>query len=145
MASRGRIMCSEPEGTIGVILYSVPVLYGYSEDGKFLYHVRLMGISPRVIEERGIGRSLRYKEWSVGQSVLVRPYVDAAGDFNLTYWTRVERGQKTPTHLYRVNAQTGEGQFLGNAPLIYAAHRDYFVQMWVDPYPFFRIIGLEEK
>lgn len=141
----GRITCSEKHGVLGFVLKRIPILYAYSEDGTFLWHVRFERIeSPQVHELRG-GSRVTYKPPSLGQGYLVRMVADTEGYFNLVYSVEVEAGKRTPWHYFRVDALTGEGEFLGNAPLIRAIHPDFVVQSWDLPYPVVRLIRTETE
>ena len=92
------------------------------------------------MEERNGGRSLTYKNPSVGESRLVRLFVDANSHFNVSYMVTLGPGQKTPWHLFRINAQTGYGNYAGHAPMLRAIYRDFVVQSWDHPYPAIRAI-----
>ena len=137
---KSKLACSERHGIVAIVLNRIPILYGYAEDGTFLYRVNFVGIEPPPMVERGLGRSLTFKDWSVGHGVLSRMFVDAKGDFNLAYMINADRGKETPWHYYRINAQNGQSQYFGNAPLIEAVDRELLVLSWNHPFPGLRII-----
>ena len=145
IVSNSKLVCSEQHGMVAMVPDGIPILYGYAEDGTYLYRVNFVDIEPPPIVERGKGRSVTYKNWSAGQGILYRIFVDAFGDFNLAYVINADRGKETPWHYYRINAQNGQSRYLGNAPLIQAVDREFLVLSWAHPFPVLRIIRYEAQ
>ena len=142
--SGSRIACSKRHGVVGMIVGRIPVLHGYSGDGELLWRVKFEDIKFTPVEETDGGRSLFYKNSSKGDAFGTNLFVDEDGEhFNLTYTVNAGPGKLTPSHYYRVDAQTGYGHYVGHAPVLRARHRDYVIQYFNSPHPTLRILHFD--
>ena len=144
LSGRGLIACSEMHNVVGFIREGVPVLTGYAaNNGSMLWRVKFKGFKPTVIEERGWDR-MSHMNISPGQSLADRLFSDSDGHLNLAYiyWTR--RGRPTPRHIFRIDAVSGEGTYLGHNLGIVAKHDDYILHSFNVPYPRLDIVLINQ-
>lgn len=123
LSDRGHLACSEQHAMIAHIRTYVPVLTGYKETGEVTWQVLFPDFKPRKVEvsrtEDGRER-ISLDNPVIGDNFFVDLFTDSSGDyFYVKHSTRVgprEDGSVVVHDVFRVDARTGEGSYLGNAP-----------------------------
>ncbi len=119
-SGRGLLACSEEHRIVGLIRENIPVFTGYTEAGDVAWHVTFADFKScsvvETIADDG-APTMQYHTTEPGQSVFEKVFTDSSGDLYVQYNTGVQSGRK-PRHLFRIDALTGEGQYLGNAPRV---------------------------
>jgi len=134
----GLIACSEAHGIVALNRLNSPVVTGYREDGEMAWQVKLADFDPVRMAEyspRGWG----WHRPEPGQSMLRSIFTDPAGDFYVHYLTYEKKGfDNTPDHgpLFKIDARTGEGTYLGIAPsVVRGIDSGYVFSTTNDPFP----------
>ena len=117
LSGMGLMSCSEPHGIVALNRVNAPILTGYRENGEMAWQVKFDGFDPVHFREyeRG-GWSLDFP--AAGQSMILSITTDPAGDFYVHYMTfdgrqPVSGQQHGP--VFKIDAQTGLGRYLGHA------------------------------
>lgn len=141
LSGKGQLVCSEKHRIVGSIRRNVPLLTGYSEAGEIVWRVKFGDFkSAQVIEkQKEDGRpSILFKVPVSGESVFSTAFSDASGDFFVQYVTINDSTDEVPTkrHLFKVQAQTGEGTYLGRTNMrVYAIGAEHVFAGVNRPYP----------
>lgn len=113
----GLIACSEAHGIVALNRLNAPVVTGYREDGEMAWQVKLADFDPVRMAEYS-PRAWNWRPPEPGQSWLRSIFTDPAGDFYVQYLTFEKKGfDNSPAHghLFKIDARTGEGTYLGIA------------------------------
>jgi len=115
----GLIACSEAHGIVALNRLNAPVVTGYREDGEMAWQVKLADFDPVQMAEY-TQRSWGWHPPKPGQSMLQSIFTDPAGDFYVHYLTfgRPQEGRQYSGPLFKIDARTGEGTYLGMAPSV---------------------------
>lgn len=134
----GLIACSEAHGIVALNRLNAPVVTGYREDGEMAWQVKLADFDPVRMAEyspRGWG----WHPPEPGQSMLRSLFTDPAGDFYVQYLTFEKKGfANTPAQgpLFKIDARTGEGTYLGIAPgVVQGIDSGYVFSSTNSPFP----------
>lgn len=140
-SARGMLACNEEHSIVGWIRENVPVFTGFTESGELAWRVKFDGFKPfRVIEtvdDEGRAR-ITYTVPELGESIFENVFSDSSGDFYVRYSTMMEavgRGFKTARHLFRINARTGEGEYVGTSAHVHAVDGDRVISTSNRPFP----------
>ncbi len=141
LSTRGLLACSEEEGIVAWAREYIPVLTGFTEIGEVAWQVFFADFkSHKIIEsqaEDGTPQVMFYRP-EVGESIFGTLFTDSSGNyFYVGYTTMVDSANSrlhSKIHLFRVDARTGEGTYLGDAPHVYAVDTNHIITM--DNYPF---------
>ena len=145
LSGTGLIACSEMHNVVGFIREGVPVLTGYAaNNGSMLWRVKFEGFKPTVIEEEDRDTLIHMKS-EPGQSLARLLFADSGGFLNIAYIYFTRRGRPTPRHIFRIDAVSGEGTYLGHDKAIVAKHDDYVVHLYNYPYPSLEIISISRQ
>ncbi len=137
MSRMGLLACSEVHGIVALNRVWAPVVTGYKEDGEIAWHVEFADLYPSSIEEYEDG------DWGFillepGQRRLETIFTDPAGDLYVQYVTIQERGaDRRPNYgpLFKIDARTGLGTYLGSAPSVEGIDSGYGFSVTYLPFP----------
>ena len=134
----GLIACSEAHGIVALNRLNAPVVTGYREDGEMAWQVKLADFDPVRMAEYS-PRAWGWYPPEPGQSMLRSLFTDPAGDFYVQYLTFEKKGfANSPAHgpLFKIDARTGEGTYLGIAPgVVQGIDSGYVFSMTNSPFP----------
>ena len=120
LSRQGLMACSEAHGIVALNRLNAPVVTGYKEDGEMAWQVKFADFDPVHLAEFS-PRAWTWYPPKPGQSLLQSIFTDPAGDFYVHYLTFEKKGfDNTPDHgpLFKIDARTGEGTYLGLAPSV---------------------------
>ena len=154
LSDSGYLACSEQHAMIAHIRSYVPVVTGYKETGEAAWQVLFPDFKPSRVEVSRTedGReSIFLGNPVIGENSFVDLFTDSSGDyFYVKHSTHVgprEDGSIVVHDVFRVDARTGEGSYLGNAPLG-QMHTDlddpYVITAWNYPFPRVKIYKVRE-
>ena len=138
MSRMGNVACSEAHGIVVLNRVWAPVVTGYREDGKVAWHVKFAGFDPNYFAEYEGG------DWGVnplkpGQRRLENIFADPAGNVYVQYVTvhgRDKAGSRPYSGpLFKIDARTGLGQYLGHAPSVKGMDTGYGFSFTNEPFP----------
>ena len=137
MSRQGTVACSEDHGVVALNRVNAPVVTGYNENGERVWQVRFADFDPmQYVEYTGPGWGCCTDE--PGQARITSLFSDSAGDFYVQYTVMEENGDPaTRDHgpLFRIDARTGEGAYVGRAPPILDIDGDYAFAASNFPFP----------
>ena len=137
MSRHGEMACSEEHGVVALNRVNAPVVTGYNEEGDKIWQIKLADFDPlQYVELSNPGW-----DWDTperGKAQLISLFSDSSGDFYVQY--RVAEGAGFESFadrgpLFRIDAQTGEGTYFGQAPHVWDIDGDYVFSGSNDPYP----------
>ena len=135
---RGLIACSEAHGIVALNRLNAPVVTGYREDGEMAWQVKLADFDP-VRTAEYFPRGWGWHPPEPGQSMLRSLFTDPAGDFYVQYLTFEKKGfANNPAQgpLFKIDARTGEGTYLGIAPgVVQGIDSGYVFSTTNSPFP----------
>ena len=137
LSRRGFLACSEQHRLVGLIRENIPVFTAYTENGEIAWQVKFADFTSYVVEETLLESgvpAIGYRSPTAGQSMFTHMFVGASGDFYVQYFTVAEHGPWM-THLFRINAASGEGQYLGDMSQIRAVDADHVLIVRRVPFP----------
>ena len=137
MSRMGLMTCSEAHGIVVLNRVWAPVVTGYREDGEVAWHVKFADLYPNSIEE------YEDSDWDFvplepGQRRLETIFTDPAGNLFVQYVTIQERGpDRGPNYgpLFKIDARTGLGTYLGSAPSVMGIDSGYGFSVTNVPFP----------
>ena len=133
----GSIACSEKHGIVALNRVNAPVITGYREDGEVAWQVKLADFDPLMYietDQPGWGRDMPTR----GKGLIRSLFTDSDGDFYVHYSVAEGRGFDTiPDHgpLFRIDALTGLGTYLGNIPPVREIDGSYVFSASNSPFP----------
>ncbi len=137
MSRQGMLACSEEHGVVALNRVNAPVLTGYNEQGDEIWQVRFADFDPsRFMEFSGNAWGCCTSE--PGQASFTSLFSDSSGDFYVQYSVVEQDGDpSTRDHgpLFRIDARTGEGIYVGRAPHILDIDGDYVFSASNYPFP----------
>lgn len=148
--SDGPVACSEEAGVVVTMFKYLPIVYGYSEDGRLLWASRLEDFHAiRIVEERD-ERGVPEVSFDGGKAYdLAVSLQDAPNGLVVVQTARYTpesvRDAREPAELdtYVLSAATGQGVYVGNGlPRISAVSRERVLAGVSDPFPQVRILAL---
>ncbi len=110
LSKMGSIACSEKHGIVALNRVNAPVITGYTEDGEVVWQIKLADFAPLQFIELsppGWGGDIP----KPGKALIWSLFTDSAGDFYVYYHVIEGDG-----HLFKIEAQTGKGTYLGKSP-----------------------------
>ncbi len=132
LSRQGIMGCSEKHGIVALNRVNAPVITGYREDGAPAWQVKLADFKPvRMAEYEGPGWGW-YPSRS-GDSMIQEIATDNDGNF-LVYYAELKAGVESG-HVFRIDAATGEGAYLGRAPNVRAVESGYVLSASNNPFP----------
>ena len=137
MSRHGMMACSEEHGVVALNRVNSPVVTGYNEEGDKLWQVKLADFDPlQYIELSNPGWG--WDRPKRGKAQLLSLFSDSSGDFYI--WYRIAEGYGFESFsddgpLFRVDARTGEGTYLGQAPRVWDIDGDYVFSGSNEPFP----------
>ncbi len=137
MSRQGMLACSEEHGVVALNRVNAPVLTGYNEQGVEIWQVRLADFDPAKIIEYS-GNAWGWGRPEPGQAFLSSLFSDSSGDFYVQYSIVEQDGDpSTRDHgpLFRIEARTGEGMYVGRAPHILDIDGDFVFSASNYPFP----------
>ncbi len=121
MSVGGLLACNKRHGIVGWIRQHVPVLRGYTAQGEPLWITKFADFEPSGLVSgfRPDGIPTIIPELpEYGESMFVTLIADQADNFYVEYFTHPDVTQPddigNPSPLFRINARTGKGEYLGN-------------------------------
>ena len=134
----GDLACSEAHGIVALNRVWAPVITGYRDNGEIAWHVKFAGIDVNYIPEHEDGKLGLSHPYELGQRRFDYLFTDPAGDFYVQYtiWAgrgldrRLDRGP-----LFKVDAATGLGTYLGTAPTLSGYDAGYGFSVFNHPFP----------
>ncbi len=117
MSMEGFLACNKRHGVVGWIRQHVPALMGYTAQGELLWITKFADYEPSGVvagfmEDDG-SPTVEQGPPEDGESMFVSLIADQADNFYVGYFTQSkERGNPLP--LFRINARTGKGEYLGD-------------------------------
>ena len=117
MSIEGFLACNKRHGVVGWIRQHVPALMGYTAQGELLWITKFADYEPSGVvagfmEDDG-SPTVEQGPPEDGESMFVSLIADQADNFYVGYFTQSkERGNPLP--LFRINARTGKGEYLGD-------------------------------
>ena len=137
LSRHGMIACSEEHGVVALNRVNAPAITGYDEEGGKIWQVKLADFDPlQYIEYSDPGWG-----WDTpkrGKAQLLSLFSDSSGDFYV--WYRVAEGKAFESFadrgpLFRIDARTGQGTYLGQSPRVWDIDGDYVFSGSNDPFP----------
>lgn len=141
LSKRGSIACSEKHGIVALNRVNAPVITGYREDGSLAWQVKLADFDPLMHMETKSESGGSGWGWYMpnrGKGLIGALFTDSAGDFYVHYSVAEGQGWDTiPDHgpLFRIDALTGEGAYLGNTPPVREIDGSYVFSASNSPFP----------
>ncbi|MFL5383491.1 MAG: hypothetical protein ACJ8GN_13310 [Longimicrobiaceae bacterium] len=148
--SDGPIACSEEAGVVVTMFKYLPIVYGYSAEGRLLWASRLEDFRPiRIVEERD-ERGVPEVGFDGGEPYDLAVSLQGAPQGLVV----VQTARYTPESIrngrepavfdtYLLSAATGQGVYVGNGlPRISAVSRERVLAGVTDPFPQVRILAL---
>ena len=123
----------------------MPVLTAYTENGSVLWRARLDDFKPLAMVEMQDehGRDgIRNKAPEPGESFLHTLFSDVTDHFYLGYFTQGAEKGSFKNHVFRVDARTGEGEYLGNGEVSAVSGSHAFLGL---EYPYPRVTIYKRK
>ena len=137
MSRMGLMACSETNGIVVLNRVWAPVVTGYRENGEVAWHVKFADFDPTYFAEYEDG-DWGFNPLKPGQRRLETIFTDPAGDLYVQYVTIQERGaDRGPNYgpLFKIDARTGLGTYLGSAPSVEGIDSGYGFSIANDPFP----------
>ena len=129
MSRQGAIACSEKHGIVALNRVNAPIVTGYTEEGEVAWRVKLADFDPlQFVETNPLGWG--YDIPRPGKGLIRSLFTDSAGDIYVQYV--VIQGDR---HLFRIDAQTGIGAYLGTAPAVREVDSGFVFSMANSPFP----------
>ncbi|MDE2769992.1 MAG: hypothetical protein OXI44_02260 [Bacteroidota bacterium] len=130
--------CSEAHDIVALNRVWAPVITGYRDNGEISWHVKFADIDVNYIPEHKDGKLGLSHPYELGQRRFDYLFTDPAGDFYVQYtiWAgrgldrRLDRGP-----LFKVDAATGLGTYLGTAPTLSGYDAGYGFSVFNHPFP----------
>ena len=110
---------------------------GYKENGEIAWQVRLADLDPIHYAEYS-GRAWGWDRPKRGQGMIRSLFTDSTGDFYVQYMIAKGNGfDSIPDYgpLFKIDALTGEGAYLGHAPPVKDIDAGYVFSASNDPFP----------
>ncbi len=135
----GAVACSEAHGIVALNRVWAPVITGYRDNGEIAWHVKFADIDVKYIPEYEDGKRGLSHPYELGQRRFDYLFTDPAGDVYVQYTTisagdaldrRSDRGP-----LFKVDAATGLGTYLGIAPKLSGFDAGYGFSVINLPFP----------
>ena len=120
MSRNGLLACSEAHGIVAMSRFNAPVVTGYLENGEVAWRVKIADFD-QVRWAESAGQPWGYDRPKPGQSQLRSLFADQAGNFFVQFVTFEEPGfENIPDYgpLFKIDARTGKGTYLGIAPSV---------------------------
>ena len=137
MSRSGLLACSEAHGIVALNRGWAPVVTGYGENGEVAWRVKFDDFDPTYSVEHDDGY-LGMHPLEPGQRRLETMFTDPAGDFYVQYVTVRKYGGEHGLNdgpLFKIDAGTGLGTYLGTAPSIEGMDSGYGFSVTNDPFP----------
>lgn len=137
MSRDGLLACSETSGIVALNQYWAPVLSGYKENGELAWRVKFAGFDPTFAAEYDNGM-INMNPLKPGQRRFETVFTDPAGDFYVQYVTIQDRDvERVPNYgpLFKIDARTGSGTYLGISPSLDGIDSGYGFSVVNEPFP----------
>ena len=138
MSRMGLMTCSEAHGIVVLNRVWAPVVTGYREDGEVAWHVKFADFDPGYIEEYEDG-DWDFVPLEPGQRRLETIFTDPAGNLYVQYvtWEGRDVVNRRPYSgpLFKIDARTGLGTYLGSAPSVMGIDSGYGFSVTNVPFP----------
>lgn len=137
MSRDGLLACSETSGIVALNRYWAPVLSGYKENGELAWRVKFADFDPTFMAEYDDGR-VNINPLKPGQRRFETVFTDTAGDFYVQYVTIQDRDvERVPNYgpLFKIDARTGSGTYLGISPSLDGIDSGYGFSVVNEPFP----------
>ena len=134
----GAVACSEAHGILALNRVWAPVITGYRDNGEIAWHVKFADIDVRYIPEYGDGKLGLSDPLKLDQRRFDYLFTDPAGDFYVQYTIWAGRGLDRRSDrgpLFKVDAATGLGTYLGTAPKLSGFDAGYGFSAINYPFP----------
>ena len=137
MSVEGFLACNKRHGVVGWIRQHVPVLMGYTAQGELLWITKFADYEPSGVvagfmEDDG-SPTIEQGPPEDGESMFSILIEDQADNFYVGYFTQSkERGNPLP--LFRINARTGKGEYLGDGWVSAVSNKQVFTT-YSAPFP----------
>ena len=157
IARMGAMECNETNRVIGYVHPKIPVLTGYSETGAVVWRVKFADakIAPMAQSRKPNGAtSVTYRLPDNGEARRIYTVESAWSDaFIVSYLTRGENNTARTWHLFRVDAASGQGAYMGwyaaslkdvRQPMVVAMDSEHLYTSTNEPYPQIGIYRLSD-
>ena len=148
MSSQASLGCNGTHRIIGHTNWSIPVFTGYSDTGEEIWRVKFADVVLAPVRERhrsGQGPTVGNLSASIGEASNIRitAGIPSSAAFTVTYRIRGENNSGRH-HFFRVDAKTGQGEYLGwypnwhedvSQPSVFALDTERVYTVSNKPYP----------
>ena len=139
----GQLACSAKHGILAQISTSIPVMSAFTAHGDLVWRVRFADIDPQKQGERwdDEGPGWSFRPLQPGEHRLHSVLLDHSGDYFYAHYVTKSDADREPTHgpLFRIEVQTGKGEYLGEVGGIDVLTPDLVVSRFNEPYGHLRI------
>jgi hypothetical protein len=134
----GAVACSEAHGVVALNRVWAPVITGYRDNGEIAWHVKFAEIDINYVPEYKDGKLGLSDPYELGQRRLDHLFTDPVGNFYVQYTIIAGHGLDRRSDrgpLFKVDAATGLGTYLGTAPKLSGFDAGYGFSAINNPFP----------